>query len=129
MKIITNFFKKVFIGQYLEYKGIFQDHHIYDTINDISLNLEMNKKPKHKLYWASDRISKNKFDKLYKNNICDCEVGAGSNIVEGSKFNIKDEFEKLKRGDIECGEVNCPVDGFYYYFYKNNRLNNIRKNC
>jgi len=44
---------------------------------------------------AWHEISKEEFDNNFKNIICDCPVGEGTNIKFGAKYNVYDEFIKL----------------------------------
>jgi hypothetical protein len=86
-----------------------------------------------------NEISKEEFDNNFKNVICDCPVGEGTNIKFGAKYNVYDEFIKLYphlKDNIEdfnesgnhAGYFNMfIIDGNKYYlkgcFYKKACLN------
>ena len=86
-------------------------------------------------------ISKDKYESLYKNHICNCEIGTGSNIREATSPYSLEEVEKILKENFP--EYNIKYDSkysscalYYYFILKDNvskrfRLKNLprKKAC
>lgn len=56
-----------------------------------------------------NRISKEEFEDLHVNRLCDCEVGTGCDIREGSLANTPDKVLKILGRDATCDVVHGPI--------------------
>lgn len=115
-----NIFKK--INKLLEIEGYFKyhDYHILSTYDkiayDIYTNTFIDYEDKLTRISIHKKISKNEFEKLYKNNICDCDVGQGRDIQTGNEYNFEEEVNK-KYSDyyIEFDSIGYYYDKYYLY--------------
>ena len=97
----------------------------------ISDNTFWEMEPRCFYLFKSCEISKDKYESLYKNHICNCEIGAGSNIRESANPYSLEEVEKILKENFP--EYNIKYDSkysscalYYYFTSKGNDLKRFR---
>ena len=101
-----------------------------DNVYCILDNTSIKKEPRCFYLFETYEISKNKYESLYKNHICNCEIGTGWNIREARNPYSIEEVEKILKEKFP--DYNIKYDSEYsydslYYHFKISKDNNSKR--